>query len=81
MKSIRIALIGDYNEAYRAHIAIPRALDLASTEIGGKLQPTWISTDEIAGKPELQLESFDAVWCVPGSPYRNMDENSLNQAI
>jgi CTP synthase (UTP-ammonia lyase) len=48
MKTTQIALIGDYSEDVRAHLAIPRALEFASNELGCNIQSTWIATDEVA---------------------------------
>jgi CTP synthase (UTP-ammonia lyase) len=58
----KIALVGERNDEYRSHAAIPLAL--------GKLDVayTWIPTDAV-----VDLRGFDAVWCVPGSPYKSME--------
>lgn len=67
----RIALIGDHDPAIIAHGAIPQALTLAAQNTGSALAWDWIGTDRITSAP-LQLNTYDGVWCVPGSPYRNM---------
>ena len=68
---IRIALIGDYDPQVTAHQAIPVALEMAAEHSGLNVQWQWLATDEIhAGTP---LHPFDGFWCVPASPYRNMD--------
>ncbi|NUA44591.1 CTP synthase [Dickeya solani] len=78
MKQIaRIALIGDYTPAVTAHQAIPPALDLAAHQLGLTVQYHWIDSERLS--PASQLDAFDAVWCVPASPYRH-DDNIL-QAI
>jgi CTP synthase (UTP-ammonia lyase) len=63
---MRIALIGDYHPDVIAHQAIPRALELA-----GAPDHEWLGTDQIRSTDDLT--AFDAFWCVPASPYRNMD--------
>lgn len=68
---LRIGLIGDYSPQVRAHGAIPRALDLAAD--GHTIEAEWIATETLAGEVESRLAEFDALWCVPASPYRNMD--------
>ena len=68
----RVALIGDYNPDVVAHGAIPRALELAAKNTGVDLAWDWIGTDTIADAPQ-QLSGYAGVWCVPASPYRNMD--------
>ena len=66
----RIALIGDYDPGVKAHQGIPLALTLASA--GGKtLRWDWLHTSTLADDPAAQLSAFDAVWCVPASPYAN----------
>jgi CTP synthase (UTP-ammonia lyase) len=64
---IRIGLIGDYNATIIAHQAIPRALRLAGENNGAEVGFEWLPTDEMG-----DLEEYAGLWCVPGSPYRNM---------
>ncbi|PYK01778.1 MAG: hypothetical protein DME23_03415 [Verrucomicrobia bacterium] len=71
--SVRIALIGDYNPTVKAHVAIPKALELAASDLSGKVEPVWIATPLLDKNTEKQLSAFDAVWCVPNSPYASMD--------
>ncbi|MFY0727634.1 CTP synthase [Pseudomonas sp. NFX15] len=70
-RSIRIALIGDYDPQVTAHQAIPVALEMTAKHVGLNLQGQWLATDEIhTGTP---LHTFDGFWCVPASPYRSTD--------
>jgi CTP synthase (UTP-ammonia lyase) len=69
--SISIGLIGDYNPAVLAHQAIPLALDLAGEAEAAAVRHEWIPTQEIGD--EARVSGFDALWCVPGSPYRSME--------
>ena len=62
-----IALIGDYDKDVTAHKAIPLAIDLATKS---KASYQWIHTDDI-GLDSLSM--FSAFWCVPASPYSNME--------
>jgi len=71
--SVRIALIGDYNPTVKAHVAIPKALELAASDLSGKVEPVWIATPLLDKNTEKQLSAFGAVWCVPNSPYASMD--------
>ncbi|MGF6332133.1 CTP synthase (UTP-ammonia lyase) [Pseudomonas sp. BS3782 TE3695] len=69
--AIRIALIGDYDPQVTAHQAIPVALGMAAEHSGQDIQFQWLATDRInAATP---LNDFDGFWCVPASPYRDMD--------
>lgn len=70
--TIKIGLVGDYSPEVVAHIAIPKALALAADEINREVDAVWLGTEEIAGNI-AHLSEFDALWCVPASPYKNMD--------
>ncbi len=66
-----IALIGDYSPQVTAHVAIPRALELANAAIGGTPVPwQWVETGCITDAPR-QLAAFSGFWVVPASPYKN----------
>jgi CTP synthase (UTP-ammonia lyase) len=71
-RSFRVALIGDYNPEVTAHRAIPKALELAAASLHRNVEPVWCHTAQLSDVPK-QLSAFDAVWCVPASPYANMD--------
>ena len=70
-RSVRVALIGDRDDSVLAHRMIPRALALASERLAEPVDAQWIGTDSI-GSPSAVAE-FDALWCVPASPYRSTD--------
>ena len=69
--SVRIALVGDYNDTVPAHQAIPRALSLAADMLATNITFTWLPTKDITSSSVLV--PFHAFWCVPASPYRSMD--------
>jgi CTP synthase (UTP-ammonia lyase) len=66
-----IALVGDHDAAVPAHRAIPRALAMAAAALATPLEFRWLPTERIDGT--AALAPFDALWCVPASPYRSMD--------
>ncbi len=70
-QNIRIALVGDYDPSVPAHQAIPVALDRVANETGLSVQATWVPTTDIGDGASLQ--AFEGIWCVPASPYRDMD--------
>jgi len=72
-KSNRIALIGDYSAQVRAHVAIPKALELAAATVGYEVLPVWVQTASLKNRIEQQLSTFDGLWCVPASPYANTE--------
>ncbi|MBV4463946.1 CTP synthase (UTP-ammonia lyase) [Pseudomonas sp. F-14 TE3623] len=69
--AIRIALIGDYDPQVIAHQAIPVALGMAAEHSGKDIQFQWLATDTI--NADTPLNDFDGFWCVPASPYRDMN--------
>lgn len=68
---IRIALVGDHDPSVPAHRAIPLALARAAASAGVEVVPAWVPTAMIA--TDADVSGYDAVWCVPASPYRSMD--------
>jgi CTP synthase (UTP-ammonia lyase) len=67
--SLKIALVGDYDVTVTAHIAIPKALELSSHFLNVDLEYHWLGTETITDTKIL--EPYDALWCVPASPYKN----------
>ncbi|WUD76861.1 hypothetical protein OG937_36770 [Streptomyces sp. NBC_00510] len=70
----RLALVGDRSESVRSHRRIPRLLDALRERDGLVLDACWIPTEdaeEAAAAGESAVDGFDAVWTVPGSPYRS----------
>ncbi|GAB3701333.1 CTP synthase [Actinocorallia lasiicapitis] len=63
----RIALVGDRSENYRAHARIPRLIDALADRDRLVLDAYWIPSAEGGDG----LEGFDAIWALPGSPYRS----------
>lgn len=64
----RVALVGDRSPAVRAHVRLPGLIDaLADDHL--VLDPCWIPTED--AEKEGALDGFDAIWLMPGSPYRS----------
>ena len=68
---VRVALVGDRNDAVVAHRAIPRALELAGVAQGLTVEWEWHLTRTISAESVAGLRAFDGIWCVPASPYAN----------
>ena len=67
---LRVGLVGDRDDAHVAHRAIPRALSLAARGLGLDAAADWLGTETIdAARPALT--DYQALWCVPASPYRH----------
>ncbi|MFE6052182.1 hypothetical protein ACFQ6N_15615 [Kitasatospora sp. NPDC056446] len=65
----RIALVGDRSPAVRSHARIPGLLDALAEHDRLVLDAYWIPTED-APAPGA-LDGFDAIWLLPGSPYRS----------
>lgn len=70
MSPVSIALVGDHDPSVVAHRAIPLALSAAGEAEGVDVAWDWVPTEEIGD--DRRLDGFDAVWCVPATPYRSM---------
>lgn len=66
---VNLALVGDYRASAVAHQAIPLAIERAAAHLGAAVSFRWLPTDQL-GDLSAVKES-DAVWVVPGSPYKN----------
>jgi CTP synthase (UTP-ammonia lyase) len=63
----RIALVGDRSDAIRSHARIPGLLEALRVRDGLDLDAYWIPTQDA----DQGMDGFDAVWVLPGSPYRS----------
>ncbi|WP_406482254.1 glutamine amidotransferase-related protein [Streptomyces platensis] len=63
----RIALVGDRSHAVRSHARIPSLLEALRVRDGLDLDAYWIPTEDA----DQGMDGFDAVWVLPGSPYRS----------
>jgi CTP synthase (UTP-ammonia lyase) len=72
MPTPSIAIVGDYDPDIIAHRALPLAIELASRETEA-LGVTWLSTEALVSTPDDALSRYAGFWCVPGSPYKNME--------
>lgn len=68
-KTLRLALVGDYSHDVVAHQAIPLAIDDAAAVLEITADYDWLPTSEI--NSDEDLVGYDAIWVVPGSPYKN----------
>jgi CTP synthase (UTP-ammonia lyase) len=65
----RLALVGNRSPHVRAHVRIPALLGALRDRYQLDLDPYWIATEDIADQHDL--DGFDGVWLLPGSPYRS----------
>jgi CTP synthase (UTP-ammonia lyase) len=72
-RTVRVGLIGEESPDVRAHRAIPLAIERAQADEEVRVVLEWLPTRRLASAPDSDLGAFDALWCVPGSPYESMD--------
>jgi CTP synthase (UTP-ammonia lyase) len=70
-RKVVVGLVGNYNHSVPAHQAIPLALNRAAETEQIGVEYEWIPTEEMTSVS--RIASFDGVWCVPASPYQNME--------
>ncbi|MFM9695612.1 CTP synthase C-terminal region-related (seleno)protein [Streptomyces europaeiscabiei] len=66
----RLALVGDRSPDVVSHSRIPLLLDALAGRDRLVLDAYWIPSEDAAAD-EGAVRGFDAVWVVPGSPYRS----------
>ncbi|MFI1738045.1 hypothetical protein [Streptomyces sioyaensis] len=64
----RLALVGDRSQHVQAHVRIPSILTALADFEDLHVDAYWVPTNEVE---DSGLEGFDAIWLVPGSPYRS----------
>ncbi|MFD3497249.1 hypothetical protein ACFWWT_00925 [Streptomyces sp. NPDC058676] len=65
----RLALVGDRSPDVVSHTRIPLLLDALAERDRIVLDAYWVPSEE--AEDEDAVRGFDAVWVVPGSPYRS----------
>lgn len=66
MPTTRIALVGDKDLRYVTH----RALDATVAQLPAGVAAEWVPTDSAQAR---ELDRFDGIWMLPGTPYRDDD--------
>lgn len=74
--SIKIGVIGDY-DGRPSHVATNEAIRHCALYLGIEQETQWLATDSLDNSSELNISSFDAFWCAPGSPY-NSTQGAMN---
>ncbi|MFE8944693.1 hypothetical protein [Streptomyces sp. NPDC007856] len=64
-----VALVGDRSPHVLSHTRVPLLLEALAERDRLVLDAYWISSDDAAA--EDAVRGFDAVWVLPGSPYRS----------
>lgn len=68
-QTARLALVGDRSPNVVSHTRVPLLLDALATHERLVLDAYWIPTED--AEDAAAVRGFDAVWVLPGSPYRS----------
>lgn len=68
-RTARIALVGDRSPGVVSHTRVPLLLDALAERDRLVLDAYWIPSED--AEEEGAVSGFDAVWVLPGSPYRS----------
>ena len=68
-RTARLALVGDRTPNVVSHSRVPQLLDALALRDRLVLDPYWIPSED--AEADGAVRGFDAVWVVPGSPYRS----------
>ena len=71
-QNVKVAIVGDYNEAFPPHAATNAGLQHAGLTLKANVLADWIDTQRLALHAESVLESDDGLYIAPGSPYVSM---------
>ncbi len=72
MPAVKVAIVGDYNEAFPPHAATNAGLEHAALRLGINVWSDWIATPTLERSAEAILTSYDGLYIAPGSPYTSM---------
>src|SRR5882762_909153 len=73
-ESVRIGILGDFNPEFRSHHATNDSLRHAAQKLQLKVESAWLPTPSLLEPgAAATLDSFDALWTSPGSPYKSFD--------
>jgi len=70
---IRIGILGDFNAEFRSHHATSDSLRHSARNLDLEVESEWIPTSSVSEGGDKILETFDALWAAPGSPYKSFD--------
>lgn len=68
---IKIGIIGDY-DGRLSHKATEDAIRHSAVKSGLLYEVKWLPTVELEAGAKDMLDSYDGLWCAPGSPYQSM---------
>ena len=69
-QSVRIGILGDFDESFKSHWATTASIKHAADRLGIVVERVWIPTPTLLMEQgEREMERCDGLWASPGSPY------------
>lgn len=69
---LKLAIIGDFNPAFKPHVATNEALQHSLDALQMDVKVDWIPTDTIHNDFKNIIANYQGFWIAAGSPYKNM---------
>lgn len=66
----RLALVGDRSPLVQAHARMPEILAAIDADGGAAIDAYWVGSADVQS---VDLNGFDGIWALPGSPYADVD--------
>ena len=67
---MRLAILGEFDPAFRPHAATNDAIRHSRDRLGIDLHSQWLSTADVTAEA---ISDCDGLWIAPGSPYKSME--------
>ena len=69
---MKLAIIGDFNPAFRPHVATNEAISHVLNHFKWDLDVDWLPTASIEPNFDSIIANYQGFWIAPGSPYNSM---------
>lgn len=66
IKSLKIGIVGDFNEGQISQTRTTEALKHASDKLSVSIETAWLHTGSISEDAGKDIEPFDGIWAGPG---------------
>lgn len=76
LRPVRIAMIGDFNPEYLAHVTSDASLRHVAAATGLVIESEWVPTPSVPADPVAAaraLDPWDGLWISAGSPYASRE--------
>ena len=69
MKTVTIAVIGDFDKKKPSHVATNKALEISAQNLSIPIKVNWLATKSVENRNQLELlNNYNGIWGAPGIP-------------